>query len=95
MLQQGLLHEELFSFWLNRNPSASEGGEIVFGGIDKRHYRGKHTFVPVTKAGYWQVGELNYLKIPGQINHYLYPLIKCKIDIFMCLHFGSSKWVTS
>ncbi|CBI39670.3 hypothetical protein VitviT2T_020762 [Vitis vinifera] len=54
MLQQGLLHEELFSFWLNRNPNANEGGEIVFGGVDKRHFRGKHTFVPVTQAGYWQ-----------------------------------------
>lgn len=59
MLQQGLLHEELFSFWLNRNPNANEGGEIVFGGVDKRHFRGKHTFVPVTQAGYWQVSEFN------------------------------------
>ncbi|KAE8673457.1 Aspartic proteinase A3 [Hibiscus syriacus] len=31
-----------------------ESGEIVFGGVDPDHYRGKHTYVPVTQKGYWQ-----------------------------------------
>ncbi|KAK1371682.1 hypothetical protein POM88_037774 [Heracleum sosnowskyi] len=33
---------------------ADEGGEIVFGGVDPNHYKGKHTYVPVTHKGYWQ-----------------------------------------
>ncbi|VVA21556.1 PREDICTED: aspartic [Prunus dulcis] len=54
MIEQGLIKEPLFSFWLNRNAQEEEGGEIVFGGVDPNHFKGKHTYVPVTKKGYWQ-----------------------------------------
>jgi phytepsin len=54
MIKQGLIKEPVFSFWLNRNVGEEEGGEIVFGGVDRNHYKGKHTYVPVTQKGYWQ-----------------------------------------
>ncbi|KAE8723084.1 Aspartic proteinase A1 [Hibiscus syriacus] len=54
MIKQGLIKDPVFSFWLNRNVGEEMGGEIVFGGVDPNHYRGKHTYVPVTKRGYWQ-----------------------------------------
>ncbi|GFZ06342.1 aspartic proteinase A1 [Actinidia rufa] len=54
MVTQGLIKEPVFSFWLNRNAEEEEGGEIVFGGVDQNHYKGKHTYVPVTQKGYWQ-----------------------------------------
>ncbi|KAG8635181.1 aspartic proteinase [Manihot esculenta] len=54
MVKQGLVKEPVFSFWLNRNTEEDEGGEIVFGGVDPNHYKGKHTYVPVTQKGYWQ-----------------------------------------
>ncbi|KDP23334.1 hypothetical protein JCGZ_23167 [Jatropha curcas] len=54
MVQQRLVSDEVFSFWLNKDPQAAEGGEIVFGGVDEKHYIGKHTYVPVTQKGYWQ-----------------------------------------
>ena len=57
MVKQGLVSDEVFSFWLNRDPEAEVGGEIVFGGVDPKHYKGKHTYVPVTQKGYWQVSE--------------------------------------
>ncbi|KAK1687202.1 hypothetical protein QYE76_048050 [Lolium multiflorum] len=31
-----------------------KGGEIVFGGVDPNHYKGRHMYVPVTKKGYWK-----------------------------------------
>ncbi|XP_058728114.1 aspartic proteinase A1-like [Vicia villosa] len=54
MVGQGLVKDPVFSFWLNRNPKEEEGGEIVFGGVDPAHFKGKHTYVPVTRKGYWQ-----------------------------------------
>lgn len=54
-MQQRLVGDDVFSFWLNKDPEAAEGGEIVFGGVDEKHYKGKHTYVPVTQKGYWQV----------------------------------------
>ncbi|XP_057986458.1 aspartic proteinase isoform X2 [Hevea brasiliensis] len=54
MVKQCLVKESVFSFWLNRNTEEEEGGEIVFGGVDPNHYKGKHTYVPVTQKGYWQ-----------------------------------------
>ncbi|KAG9452455.1 hypothetical protein H6P81_005359 [Aristolochia fimbriata] len=54
MVNQGLVKEPVFSFWFNRNAEEEEGGEIVFGGVDPNHYKGDHTYVPVTHKGYWQ-----------------------------------------
>ncbi|KAK2992497.1 hypothetical protein RJ640_005644 [Escallonia rubra] len=54
MVKQGLVKEPVFSFWLNRKTEEEEGGELVFGGVDPNHYKGKHTYVPVTQKGYWQ-----------------------------------------
>lgn len=54
MLAQGLIREPVFSFYLNRDPSAAAGGELVLGGADPAHHRGSFTVVPVSKRGYWQ-----------------------------------------
>ncbi|KAF6167209.1 hypothetical protein GIB67_029847 [Kingdonia uniflora] len=61
MVEQGLVSEEIFSFWLNRDPAAEEGGELVFGGVDPKHFKGDHTYVPVTRKGYWQFEMGNFL----------------------------------
>ncbi|KAI3704004.1 hypothetical protein L1987_74205 [Smallanthus sonchifolius] len=54
MVNQGLVQEPVFSFWFNRHVDEEEGGELVFGGVDPNHFKGEHTYVPVTQKGYWQ-----------------------------------------
>nr|XP_043623821.1 phytepsin-like [Erigeron canadensis] len=54
MVNQHLVKEKVFSFWLNKQSEEGEGGELVFGGVDPKHYKGEHTYVPVTQKGYWQ-----------------------------------------
>ena len=48
------MQEDTFSFWLNWDPQATDGGEIVYGGFDKRHFKGQHTYASITQKGYWQ-----------------------------------------
>ncbi len=56
MLDQGLVKEPVFSFWLNGDATDQEhGGELVFGGVDPKHFEGEHIYAPVTRKGYWQV----------------------------------------
>lgn len=55
MVEQDLVNEKVFSFWLNVDPEAEEGGELVLGGVDPKHFIGEHTYVPITRKGYWQV----------------------------------------
>ncbi|KAH9322338.1 hypothetical protein KI387_016977, partial [Taxus chinensis] len=54
MVNQGLVKNPIFSFWMNRNTDDNQGGEIVFGGVDPKHFKGEHTYVHVTHQGYWQ-----------------------------------------
>ncbi|TYH27465.1 hypothetical protein ES288_A02G072300v1 [Gossypium darwinii] len=61
MMQQSLVAQKVFSFWFNKDPMASEGGELVFGGVDPKHFKGQHTYVPVTQKGYWQIDLEDFL----------------------------------
>ncbi|XP_017145539.1 lysosomal aspartic protease [Drosophila miranda] len=54
MCDQGLVNQCVFSFYLKRNGSAQQGGELLFGGIDASRFTAPLTYVPLTHAGYWQ-----------------------------------------
>ncbi|XP_019847528.1 lysosomal aspartic protease [Bactrocera dorsalis] len=54
LYKQGLVKEPVFSFYLTRDGTSSQGGVLTLGGIDSDHYEGDITYVPVASKGYWQ-----------------------------------------
>ncbi|XP_015263096.1 PREDICTED: gastricsin-like [Gekko japonicus] len=65
MLQENLLSQPVFSFYLSNQPSSQYGGEVVFGGVDSRLYSGQIYWAPVTQELYWQIG-IQTFSIGGQ-----------------------------
>jgi cathepsin D len=54
MMRQKLVEQPVFSFYLNRNATGKEGGELILGGSDPKHYTAPFVYAPVTRQGYWQ-----------------------------------------
>ncbi|KAI0390894.1 aspartic peptidase domain-containing protein [Xylariaceae sp. FL0594] len=54
MVNQKLIDEPVFAFYLN-SESGSDDSEVVFGGVDKDHYTGKITEIPLRRKAYWEV----------------------------------------
>ncbi|CAH2221080.1 gastricsin-like [Pelobates cultripes] len=56
MLQQNLLNQPVFAFYLSGQGNTQNGGEVAFGGVDQNYYSGQITWTPVTSETYWQIG---------------------------------------
>jgi len=54
MIDQGLLDEPVFAFYLSDTANGDES-EATFGGIDKAHYTGDITYIPLRRKAYWEV----------------------------------------
>ncbi|CAH6793387.1 cathepsin D [Phodopus roborovskii] len=55
LMQQKLVDKNIFSFYLNRDPTGQPGGELMLGGIDSKYYEGELSYLNVTRKAYWQV----------------------------------------
>jgi len=66
-VDQGLVQEPVIGVWLNKaeGNDDDDGGNITFGGIDKRHIDGEITYAPVIRKGYWEV-ELENVTMNGE-----------------------------
>lgn len=54
MVNQGLIDEPVFAFYLS-SENGDDSSEVVFGGVDKDHYTGKITEIPLRRKAYWEV----------------------------------------
>ena len=56
MIAQGLLDEPVVSFYLgSTNNGDDDESEAMFGGVNKNHYTGKMTKIPLRRKAYWEV----------------------------------------
>merc|ERR1712032_1101415 len=53
MISQKLIDEPVFAFYLQSDASAQ--GELVFGGVDNKHFTGDLVNVPLISETYWEV----------------------------------------
>lgn len=56
MLHQDLIDEPVFAFYLgNTDKGDGDDSEAIFGGINKDHFTGKVTKIPLRRKAYWEV----------------------------------------
>jgi len=65
MINQGLIDEPVFSFYLGDNTVEGDDSEAMFGGVDESHYTGKMTKIPLRRKAYWEV-DLDAISFGGQ-----------------------------
>ncbi|NWI40819.1 CATEA protein, partial [Picathartes gymnocephalus] len=66
IMNQNLVEEPIFSFYLKRGDDTENGGELILGGIDHSLYKGSIHWVPVTEKSYWQI-RMNNIKMQGRV----------------------------
>lgn len=54
VISQGLLSQNMFSFFLSNQPNSATGSELIFGGVDPAKMSGPTTWVNLTSTTYWE-----------------------------------------
>uniref|UniRef100_A0A3Q3VLB3 Peptidase A1 domain-containing protein n=1 Tax=Mola mola TaxID=94237 RepID=A0A3Q3VLB3_MOLML len=62
-----LLPQNIFSFYISRDPKAAVGGELVLGGTNPQHYTGDLHYANVTRKAYWQI-KVNGVEVGSQLS---------------------------
>lgn len=68
--KKNLISQRIFSIWLTSRKGAGNevqnAGQIIFGGLDKRHFRDEHVYVPVlSRKGFWNIS-MSQISVNGK-----------------------------
>ncbi|KAJ6143394.1 hypothetical protein N7471_002847 [Penicillium samsonianum] len=66
MINQKLVDEPVFAFYLGDASKDGDNSEATFGGIDKSHYTGELIKIPLRRKAYWEV-ELNSIALGNNV----------------------------
>ncbi|XP_067237650.1 napsin-A [Chanodichthys erythropterus] len=61
-----ILPQNIFSFYINRDPAGEVGGELMLGGFDEQYFDGDLHYVNVTRKAYWQI-KMDEVKVGGTL----------------------------
>ncbi|XP_003385244.1 PREDICTED: cathepsin D-like [Amphimedon queenslandica] len=64
LVQQSLVAQPVFGFYLDRDENGTLGGELALGGTDPSHYKAPINYVPLSDKTYWQF-KLDKIKVGG------------------------------
>uniref|UniRef100_A0A3Q2PN59 Cathepsin D n=1 Tax=Fundulus heteroclitus TaxID=8078 RepID=A0A3Q2PN59_FUNHE len=67
IMSQKKVEQNVFSFYLNRNPDTEPGGELLLGGTDPKYYTGDFHYVNISRQAYWQI-HMDGMSIGSQLN---------------------------
>lgn len=69
--KEGLVNSDMFAFYLNRDPTSTNGGEMTLGGMDTTKYTGDITWIPLSNETYYEfdmssmsIGGTNFCQSP-------------------------------
>ncbi|KAL9054182.1 MAG: hypothetical protein Q9162_004290 [Coniocarpon cinnabarinum] len=65
MVNQGLVDEAKFAFYLGDSNKEGDESEAVFGGVNPQHYTGSVTKIPLRRKAYWEI-DLDAITFGGQ-----------------------------
>jgi Eukaryotic aspartyl protease len=72
MVEQQLVNEAMFAFWLSQTASDTNGGELTFGGYDSARFTGELYDIPVVSETYWTVVPEDF-KLGGKSLNWIQP----------------------
>ncbi|XP_067315548.1 napsin-A [Pseudorasbora parva] len=61
-----ILPQNIFSFYINRNPAGEVGGELMLGGFDQQYFDGELHYVNITRKAYWQI-QMDKVQVGGTL----------------------------
>ena len=65
MMDQGVVTDPMFSFWISKNRTSSVGGLLTLGGYNSQFFTGDIAWNAVTVQDYWQIG-MDSMSVEGR-----------------------------